>query len=339
MNSIPEAVVEWCFVVRCEGGEGEVRVRSDGAVVFTAGPPGWVCLDGIRYPTSGSTLTRVLRNDVFCLDSLQNLEGTALASKAFLFHYTKSETAIRHILPNQTLRLSTYAGTNDPRESKDWAFTLVSPEGIAPPGEAIHVSKSLSQALKHHSRLACFCSDGLEPAQNQSNKLYDTNGWTRARMWAQYADNHRGVVLVFDRRRLIENARKSLHGKGTLFFGNVLYAEQGHSAEMLPFTVDYLQWRASSAKDFAEQHLKQHRDWLFFTKHIDWAQEHECRLVLHGASNTHEYISIKDALVEVCVGDAISDNDFTELRLEASKSGCPISRVFWRNGMPIRSPV
>jgi len=335
----PEPVVEWCFVVRCAGGDGEVRVRSDGAVVFTAGSSEWVCLDGISYPTKDWTPVSVLRNDVIRLDSLASLEGTALAQQTFIFHYTKAETALRYILPNRTLRLSSYAGTNDPREAKDWLFALVSSQDRAPPGEAIRVSKELSQILKSNSRLACFCSDGSGWAPERPINLSDTDGWTRARMWAQYADNHRGVVLVFNRRRLLENARVSLRGKGALFFGHTLYAPQHHSADMLPFVVDYSKWSTSSPKDYAEHHLEQHRDWLFFTKHADWAQEQECRLVFYGESGADEYISIEEALVEICVGEAVDEADVAALAKLASNLGCTISRIFWRNGMPLRMPA
>jgi hypothetical protein len=36
-----------------------------------------------------------------------------------IFHYTKSTTALENILSKQTLRLSQFQYTNDPKESKD----------------------------------------------------------------------------------------------------------------------------------------------------------------------------------------------------------------------------
>ena len=41
-----------------------------------------------------------------------------------VYHYTTAETARDHILRNKTLKLGTYAKTNDPKETKTWQFNL-----------------------------------------------------------------------------------------------------------------------------------------------------------------------------------------------------------------------
>ena len=48
----------------------------------------------------------------------------------YVYHYTSLATARDYILKNRTLRLGTFARTNDPRESKDWTFNLSSRTGI-----------------------------------------------------------------------------------------------------------------------------------------------------------------------------------------------------------------
>src|SRR5688572_10167564 len=37
-----------------------------------------------------------------------------------VYHFTQGGTALRHILPNRTLRIGSLGETNDPRETKEW---------------------------------------------------------------------------------------------------------------------------------------------------------------------------------------------------------------------------
>ena len=45
----------------------------------------------------------------------------------YLYHYTKAETALTHILPMNRLRLGRFENTNDPRETRHWHFSSHSP--------------------------------------------------------------------------------------------------------------------------------------------------------------------------------------------------------------------
>lgn len=331
-------VVEWCFVVGSASGPAEVRVRSTGDVLVTFGSTKWVSLDGISFPIGGSKLLRHVRDDVARLDTIPGLATAPLNSDRLLYHYTSAETAVRYILKNRTLRMGPLERTNDPREAKEWSFALFAAIGQAAPGESIRVSSELSSLIRRTVRLACFCSDG-HPPQAQKVELVDGQGWRHARMWAQYGDRHRGVVLVFDRRRLLDAARTSLNDKGPLLFGDVLYVEHRHPGDMLPFIVDHAEWVKTPALNFAKRHRDLHGDWLFFTKHTDWAQEHESRLVFFGNDLEETFIPIEGALIEICIGELATDPNSKAL-LDASRSaGCALTRVTWRNGLPIRTPV
>ncbi|MBF4337287.1 hypothetical protein [Vibrio anguillarum] len=41
-----------------------------------------------------------------------------ISSEDALFHFTRKETALEHILFNRTLRMGEFSGTNDPQEYK-----------------------------------------------------------------------------------------------------------------------------------------------------------------------------------------------------------------------------
>lgn len=124
-----------------------------------------------------------------------------------LFHYTSMDSACK-ILESNTLRLSNLVSVNDPLEfCKPEHFSL-SAYGDA---DDIKNVRQLQQALKERMnciRILCFCRDYLcdnpdwfeHGSEFASNYLY--KGWARTRMWAQYANNHAGVCLVFDKEEL-----------------------------------------------------------------------------------------------------------------------------------------
>jgi hypothetical protein len=91
-------------------------------------------------------------------DSMLNHDDT-------IFHYTKMHTAIEHILYKKRLRFSKSAKTNDPREYKEWNFSVEYRETAATNDSAILNSKSievydkLKKIMRSDYKLACFCSN------------------------------------------------------------------------------------------------------------------------------------------------------------------------------------
>ncbi|MGA2184397.1 MAG: DUF2971 domain-containing protein [Bryobacteraceae bacterium] len=333
--------LEWCFPVRCDRGWGEVRIRSNGEVVWTGGyePVGWACLDGISFPTDGAVRLQVVRQDIQRIDTLDSLEGTALGGRRYLCHFTKACTAIDGILSSGMLRLSGYSALNDPWEAKDWAFTVVSPEGALGPMQAVEIGREVSALLKESSRVICFCSDGYPLQIEKDLEIPDTNGWAGAGMWAHYGEDHHGAVLIFNRRRLLENSIAALRSKGPMFFGSVLYAPPDDNAGFHALLIDQRSWASIGSRAIAALHLESHRGWLFFTKHPDWSAERECRLVLHGGKSPYEYIPVEGALVEICVGDSTAQGTTEKLVALAEQFNASVSRIVWRNGVPIRTPL
>src|SRR5438132_2115912 len=105
----------------------------------------WVALDGISFPTEGAAIPSLQRPDVEMLP-----RGGPARAGEFLFHSTGTDKALRYILPDARLRLSSFAGTKE-----------------APPGEALRISKDLSRAIKGLTRVArvgtrfCPCAVAL----------------------------------------------------------------------------------------------------------------------------------------------------------------------------------
>src|SRR5206468_3476892 len=100
-------------------------------------------------------------------------------------------------LKDNTLRFGRLADTNDPRESKEWSFSLGTNENRDLGKYHMQdLSRWLSSALKDNTRLACFCLDRAPLTGDHTVDILN-RGFARARMWAQYADKHAGVCQVF----------------------------------------------------------------------------------------------------------------------------------------------
>ncbi len=149
-----EDEVEWCFAVPSDRGIVEVRIRSNGEVVWMGGsdPVKWVCLD-LSFPTAEFKPLQVVRNDILKIDSSSSFEDTDLAGKRYVYHYTRADTAITKILPDQRLRMSPYRDLNDPREAKEWFFSVVAPKGAIEPGKSVDIGRSISEYIQGGARV------------------------------------------------------------------------------------------------------------------------------------------------------------------------------------------
>ena len=116
----------------------------------------------------------------------------------FLYHYTSARTAIDYILKDKQLKLGRYFNTNDPKETKTWQFSIGSNENRDLSGVSLtEISEKFTRALKHKTNLACFSQDELLTGDH-TRDIY-ARGFGKARMWAQYADNHKGVCLILEK--------------------------------------------------------------------------------------------------------------------------------------------
>ena len=114
------------------------------------------------------------------------------------------------------------------------------------------------------------------PAAGDPVNVWD-RGWARSRMWAQYADNHRGVCLVFDRDETIRDIVAQLDAEGDAANGSVTYED---SAAPDAFVVDANRVDPTYPLTAVINQMWAYRDQLFFRKARDWETEYEYRFLL-----------------------------------------------------------
>lgn len=88
-------------------------------------------------------------------------------------------------------------------------------------------------------------------------------GWSRARMWEQYAEAHRGVCLMFDRERLTEHVSADLYRQINVrpYDDPVEYTPSGGD-----LTLNLNEFPTPVPPDFVSRYIEDHRYELFFRR-------------------------------------------------------------------------
>ncbi|MDN6871850.1 DUF2971 domain-containing protein [Pseudomonas citronellolis] len=258
-------------------------------------------------------------------------------SGKYIYHYRTAGTAIKHILPAGRLRLGKYNGTNDPKEVKDWKFSIGSNEGRdLKVREWDELSKWLSDELKSQTRVLCFSRDesGLT-----GNHLFDIckRGFCKPRMWAQYGGNHTGVCLVFDKDRLLKSFISQYANECSLISGDVQYVDRTIADDLYrdqQYLINLDALAILGKSQYPEVHIKTHHKRLFFEKMTDWRAENEWRCVLFSKREEELYLSYGNSLVGIIFGNDTSREDISEVKQLTYGKGLSYQAVRWKNCAP-----
>ncbi len=261
----------------------------------------------------------------------------------YVYHYTKARTALDYIIRYNTLRLSVFSKTNDPRESTTWRFNMGSLSRAGHPllekyGAADRVSKLMSGPLQKAARVACFCSDAPELTGEPTADIY-LRGLAKPRMWAQYGQDHRGVCLVFDRNKLLKAMSAGFRALPNSIF--LVWSPVAYSNHRLVPPLHEHEFSVT-AEDLAEHGLEQYpwahlrRYWrrLFFEKAIDWSGETEWRIVGFTKSKGPLDLPIGDSLAAVIHGARISVKTSKAIISLTDRPEVEHMGLTWMNGAP-----
>jgi len=249
-----------------------------------------------------------------------------------LYHYTTRGAALEHILNAGSLRVSSFSGMNDPREAMDWRINPVGAPGRSP-DDVRRLKADFNAAVKRRSKVVCFTKD----VEGGADPILD-RGWAHPRMWAQYAENHAGVCLFFDRTAVSARIASALEPHGEIFSGDVVYANDPPELVPgvgLPFDVDIGAIETLSLDVAVSQHLQHHSQALFRTKLSDWQDEHEFRFIVFTQDEEPIYVPIAGTLVAVAMGWQFHEVYEPSLTTLCGRSQVPVLRCSWDNGSPM----
>jgi len=202
-----------------------------------------------------------------------------------IYHYTKASTAIDYILYNEQLRFNSRRNSIDPIESRT---ARRSSSYYGPEKEESISKKHVKDCNELHEDLSsledrfhqiCFCKNhkGSDFANEQYLSGFSGHeelfGFTKPRMWEQYADNYNGVCTTFSKEKILNlNSNKI-----DLLNGNVRYLSFMELSEKKigDISGNYL---LNVGKDkYKEQNTKKVKE-SYFYKHKDYSGENEYRI-------------------------------------------------------------
>lgn len=253
----------------------------------------------------------------------------------YVYHYTDAEKALNYILKDRTLLLNNFTATNDPKESKEWnmiPFTTQQCGTDAFANSKLHMQ--VSAKLKSSAYLSCFCSDASDLTGDHTIDILK-RGLARPRMWAQYADRHRGFCIVFEREILLKKIKEQFPER-TVLHGRVNYIDRSWANRLDPhaFRIEYDLLLKVGLDEYCHLHINQYAEELYFDKLRDWRDEHEWRIVLLKPSGPPSLLYFEDALVGVVHGDSTSTADSERAISLVPESRVEHTGLKWQNHCP-----
>jgi hypothetical protein len=256
-------------------------------------------------------------------------------SDRYVYHYTKPEKALEYILKGRTLLLNSFLATNDPKESKTWQLTPWTTNS-SPPDSFVDeaLPKEISDALKRTVHLACFCTDAPGLSGNHLDDIL-LRGLARPRMWAQYAQDHKGFCLVFDREKLLSHMRNQF-SKNLLLFGSISYRNRSFVKSLEPnaFRLEFDKLQEIGMDAYVRAHMLTYFKELYFEKLEDWRDENEWRVLVLDHDGTPPLVDISGSLVGVIHGANTNQDDSEYARSLTSGLEITHTRLCWINHAP-----
>ena len=231
-----------------------------------------------------------------------------------LFHYTKTSTAIEHILYTKKFKLSLLIDTNDPNEYKQKLFGSLRRPSLR---ETEKEEKQFEDLLKRaqyrierirrfECRVMCFCTNNkpilLKSDGNPIKDEYASSGWEKSRMWSQYGQNYYGICLVFSKKELETFLSKK---KSHIKFYKIDSIEYTQQRPLWP-NIFGNKLQEEGIEKYSLKYIKENYKKLFFLKHVDYRDEAELRLVILDSDKKFEYLDITSFIKGVIVGDRTS---------------------------------
>lgn len=241
------------------------------------------------------------------------LEIYNLKGDEYLYHYTSEYIVSEKICSEDLLQIGNIKNTNDPKEKNIPSIKLEYYVN-ALQCEFESIMESIYEELKKY-KIVCFCKDAI--IDNRP-----VRGYSKPRMWAQYANKHRGCCLVLSRvefeKTLAESNLEYFLGKD-ISYNNYL--------EKPSFILKDDKNIEEKIKVFVRDNI----DWFLFSKNVDWQSENEKRYIVY-SNNEKEFINIRKSLVAIVFGSETPYHNFKGI-IEHFDS-IETTRLHWSNGIP-----
>jgi len=228
----------------------------------------------------------------------------------YLCHYTNAKKA-KLILEKMTLKFGKVSKSNDPIEIKIFTAFLPYNDIEKEILEENRIKKQLKLYLNKILQLICFSEGDIRNIKGDIDddgeeidikddiidaaKLEDFSKrppYYLPRMWSQYGDNHKGVCFIFNKDKLIDQVDEQSKSLCNFKHKYISYKDILKDDIFLNQAVSLLYSYVDVSKNietFVQDYLINNNDLNYFTKDIDWKDEHEYRFLLWNMIKNKDY--------------------------------------------------
>ena len=247
-------------------------------------------------------------------------------TKKLLGHYTNL-SGLEGILQKRELRFGLFGRTNDPFENTDPEFEIRISENVTGDSSIFFDDGELRKPF----RLLCF-------------SLSDTIDYfyKKPRMWAQYADNHRGCCLILDKGKFDRTFEALCVCQSKKCRSIVHYDLQEKEDEVSGACRDLTALVPAAENVDSKKvtdYLYDKRRLFLYTKMRDWREEKEYRYCIYSHVQDDIFIDIAGSLQEIILGHKVSSFYQRMLFVWGKEKDIPVSFIFWENGFPVKIPL
>ena len=225
------------------------------------------------------------------------------------------QNGIEYILETQKLKYSKLQDTNDPYEFYKHNPTAIGSKS-SDVNKALETGIKMIQLLKNNCRLACFSIDNIDNIRKIYLKLGITNqdqnvfhfykGYSKCRMWAQYAERHRGICIVFNRLVLNKEIKNYLNNTYTtspkFFIADKITYDDNLNDVRNAYIIDTDKDKIKNEIDKVRNNLNPY----FYKKIRDFEHEQEYRIVFYSKDISRDEIILvpfsKQAIEVIIIG-------------------------------------
>ena len=161
------------------------------------------------------------------------------------------------------------------------------------------VESYFDERIQNSCKVSCFSSD----SEVNPHNLLTKKSFCRPAMWAHYADGHKGVSLVFNKKLLISEF--NLKSSGLRYFTNneVVYVDYLNKNYARYTTLENLNQNNEELEKYFTDELLINRWKWFFRKDEDWSNENEYRFLLYSETIDYDYLPYDNSLKYIILGE------------------------------------
>jgi hypothetical protein len=252
-----------------------------------------------------------------------------------IYHYTTAKIALENILPFSTLRLNFLKNTNDPREYKEIYFSSVGWGNFEDSQDKIGAAmRRIDEIRRNEFQVISFsCNKNKlyqEPSLSIINQI-NLLGCCKPRMWSQYGENHKGVVLAFNSEKLVQTLSDQFYNEHKVLFKVMDYELVDLKGTLI---LDSNKIISSDLEEYCNKYINDNADFIFFNKNPDYQDENEFRIAIKSTNSENIKVDIESSLLAVLVGDMFPDGLLPSLKYLCRKLNVECKRIYWVAGRP-----